>query len=68
MRVSYEKCQVFNEFWCLHVPKTMEKEARRAAEDYARLKKVVQAISDANMKKFRRNIRAMKAKSLKSRA
>jgi len=53
---------------CLHVPKGMEQAARRAAEDYARLKKLVRKLSDANMKKFRRDIRAMKAKSLKSRA
>jgi len=46
----------------------MEPAARQAAADYARLKTLVQAISDANMKKFRRGIQAMKAKSLKSRA
>ncbi len=48
---------------CLHVPKSMEKEARLAAEDYARLKKLVQKLSDSNMKKFRRDIQAMKTKS-----
>lgn len=53
---------------CLHVPESMEQAARRAAADYARLKKLVQQLSDANMKKFRRDIQDMKAKSLKSRA
>ena len=37
----------------LHVPKNMEAEARRAAADYQELKKLVQRISDSNMKKFR---------------
>ena len=52
----------------LHVPKSMEQAARQAAADYVRLKKLVQQLSDANMKKFRRDIQAMKTKSLKSRA
>lgn len=47
----------------LHVPKGMEKEARQAAADYARLKKLVQALSDANIKRFRRKVQAMKSKS-----
>jgi hypothetical protein len=56
----------------LHVPKDMEKEARQAAADYIRLKKLVQKISDSNLKKFRlacarrasrRKIEAMKAES-----
>jgi hypothetical protein len=46
----------------LHVPKSMEAEARRAAEDYRKLKKLVQRISDSNLKKFRRGI-AVKTKS-----
>jgi len=53
---------------CLHVPENMEQAARQAAADYARLKKLVQQLSDANMKKFRRDIQAMKTKSRKSRA
>jgi len=53
---------------CLHVPASMEQAARRAAADYARLKKLVQALSTANMKKFRREVQAMKAKSRKSHA
>ena len=52
---------------CLHVPRSMEQEARQAADDYAKLKKLVQALSAANMKKFRREVQVMKAKSLKSR-
>jgi len=47
----------------LHVPKSMEAKARRAEEDYRKLKKLVQKISDSNLKKFRRGIAGMKAKS-----
>jgi hypothetical protein len=47
----------------LHVPKSMEAEARRAATDYQKLKKLVQKISDSNLKKFRRKIAVMKDKS-----
>lgn len=47
----------------LHVPKNMEAEARRAAADYQKLKKLVQRISDSNLKKFRRKIEVMKTKS-----
>jgi hypothetical protein len=52
----------------LHVPKSMEQEARQAAADYVRLKKLVQQLSDANLKKFRHDIQAMKTRSRKSRA
>jgi hypothetical protein len=52
----------------LHVPKSMEQKARLAAADYVRLKKLVQQLSDANLKKFRRDIQAMKTKSRKFRA
>lgn len=56
----------------LHVPKDMEQEAHRAAADYQKLKKLVQKISDSNLKKFRlacarraskRKIESMKANS-----
>jgi hypothetical protein len=47
----------------LHVPKSMEAEARRATADYRKLKKLVQKISDSNLKKFHRRIAVMKAKS-----
>lgn len=48
---------------CLHVPRNMEKEARQAAADYLRLKKLVQKLSNSNLKKFRREIEVMKAKT-----
>ena len=48
---------------CLHVPKGMEPEARRAAADYAQLKKLVQALSDANMRRFRIASQALKAQA-----
>ena len=47
----------------LHVPKNMEAEARRAVADYQKLKKLVQKLSDSNLKKFRRKIEVMKTKS-----
>lgn len=47
----------------LHVPRSLEPEARRAADDYARLKKLVQALSDENIKTFRREVQTIKAKS-----
>jgi hypothetical protein len=51
--------------YCLHVPKGMENEACRAATDYARLKKIVQALSNANLQKFRHKIQTLKSKSRK---
>ena len=47
----------------LHVPESMEADARRATADYRKLKKLVQKISDFNLKKLRRRIAVMKAKS-----
>ena len=49
----------------LHVPESMEADARRATADYRKLKKLVQKISDFNLKKLRRRIAVMKAKSRK---
>jgi hypothetical protein len=46
----------------LHVPKSMEQEARQAAADYVRLKKLVQQLSNSNLKKFQRKIAVMKAR------
>lgn len=47
----------------LHVPKSMEKEAHQASGDYAKLKKLVQALSDANMRRFRFEVKSLKAKA-----
>jgi hypothetical protein len=47
----------------LHVPKNMEAEARGAAADYKKLKKLVQRLSNSNLKKFRRKIEITKNKS-----
>jgi hypothetical protein len=47
----------------LHVPKNMEAEACRAAADYKKLKKLVQRLSNSNLKKFRRKIEITKNKS-----
>ena len=47
----------------LHVPKNMETEALRAAADYRKLKKLIQRLSNSNMKKFRRKIEITKNKS-----
>jgi len=46
---------------CLHVPKGMQTEARQAAEAYAQAKKLLQELSDTNLRKFELEVQAMKA-------
>lgn len=47
----------------LHVPKAMEREARQAAADYAKLKKLVETLSLNNMERFRLKTQEMKRRA-----
>jgi len=47
----------------LHVPKAMAREARQAAADYAKLKKLVERLSMNNLERFRLKTRKMKRRA-----
>lgn len=47
----------------LHVPKAMEREARQAAADYAKLKKLVETLSLNNRERFRLKTQEMKRRA-----
>lgn len=52
---------------CLHVPKGMQTQARQAAEAYAQAKKLIQRLSDTNLRKFEVEVQAMKGRGPKTR-